>query len=180
MIGKLLCRKKIPGRKVVYLTFDDGPVPETTPYVLNILKEEGVHATFFMVGRNIARYPELYHRVKTEGHTIGDHTFDHKIENTDLEKTNPLLFRPPHGRITPWQAYKILKNGRYIVLWDVMTHDWDKSYTPERILQRVKRKTRNGSIIICHDSVKSHNQTLPALRPIIQWLKKEMYEFETL
>lgn len=184
-----------PEERVVYLTFDDGPQPDTTPLVLDILKEEGVQATFFMVGANVVKEPALYERVRQEGHSVGSHTYNHKSGfklsfsaymeevakgHQPLGEDTQRLFRPPYGRMTWRQKNALLQQGYTIVLWDVMTHDWDKAYHADKILEIIQRYTRNGSIINCHDSLKSKAQTVPALRPMIQWLKSEGYVFGKL
>lgn len=184
-----------PEERVVYLTFDDGPQPDTTPVILDILREEAVPASFFMVGANVARYPELYEQILKEGHSVGSHTYNHvsgfklslsaymdevKRGHAILQTQEHKLFRPPYGRMTLREKNTLLKQGYTIVLWDVMTHDWDKEYYADKILNIVKRYTRNGSIINCHDSLKAKAQIVPALRPMIQWLKSEGYAFGKL
>ena len=185
--------RKDPSSKVVYLTFDDGPIPVVTATILDILKAEQVPATFFMVGENAERYPELKKRVLAEGHSIGNHTYNHltgtkvssqtyldNIAKADQVLEGVRLFRPPHGWMTCAEKRALIKRGYTIVLWDVMTHDWDKAYPAERIMEIVKRYTRNGSIINCHDSLKSQQQTLRALPDIIHYLKHEGYQFDKL
>ena len=182
-----------PSSKAVYLTFDDGPVPEVTPYILDILKAEEVKATFFMVAENADRYPEFKARVLEEGHRIGNHTYNHltgtkvsyneyltNIAKADKVLDGTRLFRPPHGWLTCRQQRALHQQGYTIFLWDVLTHDWDRAYPAERIIEIVRRYTRNGSIINCHDSIKSKQQTLRALPEIIHYLKNEGYAFYTL
>lgn len=182
----------------VYLTFDDGPRPEITPQLLDILKEEGVRATFFMVGENAARYPELVERVRREGHTIGNHTYHHvkgwkvsveeyieEVMRAQKVLTPPRLssgeengckpFRPPYGKMT-WRQKRALRQMGYdIYLWDVLTHDYDKDYSSERMLEIIRQYTRPGSIINFHDSVKSADRTPETVKKAIQWLKQEGY-----
>lgn len=184
--------RKNPSSKVVYLTFDDGPVPECTPYVLDILASYGVKATFFMVGENAERNPELVARVRQEGHTVGNHTYSHKKGYktctskyiNDVQKATEVLgsqlFRPPHGRMKYSQKKALLSAGYTIYLWDVLTHDYNARYTAERILSIVKRYVRNGSVITMHDSQKSTRQTLAALPMIIQYLQEAGYEMKSL
>ena len=191
----LLCpaEYRIPtaGREV-YLTFDDGPCPETTPTILDILRQHNVKATFFCVGDNIHKYPELFTQIKAEGHQVGNHTMHHSkgfYTNTndylnEIDECAALignnLFRPPHGLITPRQN-SMLRNKSYkIVQWDVITYDWDNKHTPEDILNVVKHYTRPGSIIVMHDSIKAAPRTLKILEEIIIWLKNESYELKTL
>ena len=162
-----------PSSKVVYLTFDDGPIPECTPQVLDILAQYGVKATFFMVGENVERYPQLLARVREEGHAVGNHTYHHlrgykTCTHTylqDAHKANTILqthlFRPPHGRMKYSQKQLLREEGWNIYLWDVLTHDYNPRYTVEKMLAVVKRYTRNGSIIVMHDSLKSRDRMLP-------------------
>ncbi len=194
-ILRLLCpaeyRIKSAGH-AVYLTFDDGPCPETTPQILDILQRHDVKATFFCVGDNIIQHPELFARIKAEGHQVGNHTMHHSkgfYTNTndylnEIDECAALvgnnLFRPPHGLITPRQN-SMLRNKDYkIVQWDVITYDWDSKHTPDDILSIVKRYTRSGSIIALHDSIKSAPRTLQILEDIILWLKTTGYELKTL
>lgn len=178
-----------PTEKAVYLTFDDGPIPEATPFILDTLREHGIKATFFMVGDNVRKYPELFERIKAEGHQIGNHTFNHLgafkhwtltyIANT--QKANDLigahLFRPPHG-LMRWSEYYWLRKKYKIVMWDLVTRDYSKWLTAEEILDNVKRYARNGSIITFHDSLKSIDKLRTALPASIQWLKQEGYAFK--
>ncbi len=185
--------------KCVYLTFDDGPIPEVTPQVLDILDRYHVKATFFWVGENVYRFPELAQEVYRRGHQVGNHTFNHlpgirvsqsiysmnwQLCDEIIQKTlgpswNSLLFRPPYGRMRPYQQKQVIKDHR-IILWDILTHDYNKDYTPARITRIVQRYMRNGSIILMHDSKKSAPNTLEALPMIIEWLQAEGYEFRTI
>jgi peptidoglycan/xylan/chitin deacetylase (PgdA/CDA1 family) len=181
-----------PSSKVVYLTFDDGPIPECTPQVLDILAQYGVKATFFMVGENVERYPELLARVREEGHAVGNHTYHHlkgfkTCTHTylqDAQQANVILqthlFRPPHGRMKYSQKKALHEAGQTIYLWDVLTHDYNPCYSVEKMLSVVKRYTRNGSIIVMHDSLKSKDRMLQLLPLLIQWLHAEGYKCETL
>ena len=174
----------------VYLTFDDGPIPETTPFVLDVLKEHNIKATFFMVGDNVRKHPLIYERVKAEGHQIGNHTFNHisgfkhsiKTYSDNAEKANTYLhshlFRPPHGWMRLTQYARLRKKYR-IVMWDLVTRDYSKWMTAEDVLNNVKRYTRNGSIITFHDSLKSIEKLKTALPQAIIWLKEQGYEFRT-
>ena len=178
-----------PTEKAVYLTFDDGPIPEATPFILDTLKAFGIKATFFMVGDNVRKYPELFERIKAEGHQIGNHTFNHLgafkhwtltyIMNT--KKANDLigahLFRPPHG-LMRWSEYYWLRKKYKIVMWDLVTRDYSKWLTAEEVLGNVKRYARNGSIITFHDSLKSIDKLRYALPEAIKWLKQEGYAFK--
>jgi peptidoglycan/xylan/chitin deacetylase (PgdA/CDA1 family) len=184
--------RKDKTQKKVYLTFDDGPITECTPKVLDILAQYGVHATFFMVADNAVRYPNLLERVRNEGHAVGNHTyhhikgFKHSTHDylQDVEKADQVLqthlFRPPHGRMTAQQKKAILAQGYTIVLWDVLTHDYNPRYSVEHMLKVIQRYTRNGSIITCHDSLKSKDRLLTLLPRMIEYLRNQGYEFATL
>lgn len=184
--------RKEPSSRVVYLTFDDGPIPECTPEVLDILARYGVQATFFMVGENAERYPQLLERVKKEGHTVGNHTYRHRrgcktstaAYLEDVAKANDILqapiFRPPHGRMQRTQKKALLNAGYTIYLWDVLTHDYNPQYTVEHMLSVVQHFTRNGSIITFHDSLKSKDRMLSLLPQVIEWLQKEGYQIKSL
>lgn len=179
------------GKKVVYLTFDDGPIPEETPWVLDILDRYDVKATFFMVGDNVRKYPEVFEEVKRRGHSYGNHTMHHLQglkENAttffrDITEADQLigsiLFRPPHGIISPLQT-KLIKRHYNIIMYDVVTRDYSKRVTKEQVLENVKRYTRNGSIIVFHDSLKAHDKMRYALPKAIEWLKEQGYEFRQL
>lgn len=184
--------RKDPSSKVLYLTFDDGPIPECTPYILDILSLYGVKATFFIVGDNAVKYPELLDRIRQEGHMVGNHTFRHlrgiktstadylsDVNMADAVVHSP-LFRPPHGRMRAAQKRALLQAGYQIYLWDVLTHDYNPAYTPEQMLQIIQRYVRNGSIITCHDSLKSRDRLLGFLPMMIVWCKEQGYSFERL
>ncbi len=176
--------------KAVYLTFDDGPIPEATPFILDTLAAFGVHATFFMVGDNVRKYPELHRRVVEDGHRIGNHTYNHLggfkhsigTYSANARKANELLhtdlFRPPHGWMRLDQYYWLGRTYR-IVMWDVVTRDYSKWLTAEDVFNNVKRYVRNGSIITFHDSLKSIDKLRTALPESIKWLKEQGYEFRT-
>lgn len=181
-----------PSSKVVYLTFDDGPIPECTPQVLEILSHYGVKASFFMVAENADRYPDLLQHVREADHTIGNHTYHHlKGYKTcltsylrDIADAHAVLqthlFRPPHGRMTYSQKKALREAGYQIYLWDVLTHDYNPKYTPAKILRIVQHFTRNGSIIVFHDSLKSKDRMLQALPKVIEWLQAEGYSIQPL
>ena len=178
--------------RVVYLTFDDGPISECTPQVLEILSRYNAKATFFMVAENAARYPELVARVRAEEHAVGNHTCHHMRGHQSCTQDyvadaflgeqilQTKLFRPPHGRMRYSQKKAMLDAGYTIYLWDVLTHDYNPCYSAERILSVVKRYTRNGSIIVLHDSLKSRDRMLKALPQVIEWLQGEGYELRSL
>lgn len=178
-------------KKTVYLTFDDGPIPEITPWVLDILDKYKIKATFFCVGDNVRKHPEIYAEVINRGHHVGNHTYNHLqgirtltknyIKNVDMaaEYIQSKLFRPPHGHIRLPQFFK-LRSKYKIVLWDVVTRDYSKRLTPEEVLENVKHYTRNGSIIVFHDSLKAEKNMKYALPKAIEWLLSEGYEFRLI
>ena len=176
--------------KAVYLTFDDGPIPEATPFILDTLERYGAKATFFMVGENARKYPHLLAEVKARGHRIGNHTNNHiggfrwwswlylanVVEANKVLHTN--LFRPPHGWMKMMQ-YRVLRHcGFRVVMWDVVTRDYSRRLTAEDVLNNVRRYTRPGSIITFHDSLKSIDRLEHALPEALQWLIQEGYEFK--
>ncbi len=176
--------------KAVYLTFDDGPIPEVTPKVLAILDKYGVKATFFMVGENIDKHPEVFEMVVKGGHAIGNHTYNHMkgwkvstaeyIANVQKFPKETKLFRPPYGRTWVWQRRAVKQRGYEIYLWDVLTRDYNPRRTPEAMLQQIQRQTRPGSIINFHDSIKSNERMLEVLPKAIEWLLANGYEIKTL
>lgn len=178
-------------RKVVYLTFDDGPIPEITPWVLELLKKEDIKATFFCVGENVQKYPEIYNQIIKDGHSVGNHTFNHwqglKNENQDffrnIEKAGLYidsdLFRPPHGWLKTSQ-YNFLKKKFRIIMWDLISCDYDQRIKPEKVLKNITDFVRPGSIITFHDSIKAQNNLFKALPLSIKWLKEQGYQFEAI
>ena len=159
----------------VYLTFDDGPIPKVTPWVLQQLKQYNAKATFFCIGSNIQKHPEIFTQLLAEGHTIGNHTFHH-VKGTTMHLNKYIadikaaedeilkqvqydypnkLFRPPYGKMTPLQAKKIEQQGYKIVMWDVLSADFDPEISTEKCLQNVIRNIRPGSIVVFHDSLKA-------------------------
>ncbi|MHB9055340.1 MAG: polysaccharide deacetylase family protein [Paludibacteraceae bacterium] len=179
------------GGKAVYLTFDDGPNPVVTPQVLNILEEYGVKATFFCVGENVEKFPEVFNEVKKRGHSLGNHTYNHVkgfeksvkeyVDNVSRadELIQSKLFRPPHGKIT-FRQVKALKNDFKIIMWDFITYDYDKNVTPEAILKEIKKRTRKGSIVTFHDSLKAEMNVLAVLPDALKFWEKEGYEIRPL
>lgn len=183
--------RKKERQKVVYLTFDDGPVPEVTPEVLAVLDQFGVKATFFCVGDNVRKYPELFQEVIEKGHHVGNHTFNHikgfswnvKDYLANVAAASYLidskLVRPPHGQLTP-ALYRALSKQYQVVMWDLITRDYNRAFTPERILRNVQKYVRNGSIIVFHDSLKAKENVLTALPKTIRFLQQQGYQFQTL
>ncbi|MDR1544144.1 MAG: polysaccharide deacetylase family protein [Prevotellaceae bacterium] len=179
------------GSKTVYLTFDDGPCPKITPKTLDILDKFGIKATFFCVGDNVRKYPEIFEEIKRRGHTVGNHTMHHlKGFNTDfqsylndIEEANSYiqssLLRPPYGRIT-FRQLRELRKKYTIVMWDIITRDYNPCLPPKKIFSIIKKYTRKGSIIVFHDSEKSAKNMLEALPKAVEWLQKQGYEFKSL
>ena len=191
LFPEAIWRIKRKKRKVVYLTFDDGPIPDITPWVLDLLDTYGVKATFFLVGDNVRRSPHLFEEIKRRGHSWGNHTMHHlqgfkvtslrymrDITEADMLIGSP-LFRPPHG-IMRWSQAAALKNHYNIVMYDLVTRDYSKKLQPQQVLENVKRYTRNGSIIVFHDSLKAEKNLRYALPRAIEWLKAMGYEFHTI
>ncbi len=174
----------------MYLTFDDGPIPEVTPRVLAILAKYKVKATFFMVGENIDKHPEVYEQVVQAGHSIGNHSYNHLkgwrtsfktyMENVSKWPKKTTLFRPPYGKATLRQRIALHKMGYTLIYWDILTRDYDASVTPEQMLRLIQRDTRPGSIINFHDSLKSNERMLTVLPQAIEWLQKEGYVLAAL
>lgn len=178
-------------RRNVYLTFDDGPIPEVTPWVLDTLDHYGVKATFFCVGDNVRRNPELLQEILRRGHSIGNHTMNHMqsmkvttrtyLRNVAManELIGSRLFRPPHG-LMRWGTARLLKNHFTLIMYDLVTRDYSKKLTGEQVLNNVKRYARKGSIIVFHDSLKAEKNMKYALPRAIEWLKEKGYEFEAI
>ncbi|HNW76341.1 MAG TPA: polysaccharide deacetylase family protein [Bacteroidales bacterium] len=177
--------------KAVYLTFDDGPVPEVTPEVLRILADRHVGATFFMVGDNIRKHPDIYEQVVAAGHAVGNHTFHHLngwkiapaayVEDVMRVRTysDTHLFRPPYGRFTPSQ-YLILKKDFRFVVWSLLTWDFSPHVTPEQCLEMAIRNTRPGEIVVFHDSLKAQRNLLYALPRYLDEFRARGYVFKLL
>jgi peptidoglycan/xylan/chitin deacetylase (PgdA/CDA1 family) len=173
----------------VFLTFDDGPTPEITEWVLEQLKKYNAKATFFCIGNNIEKYPEIFQKTIAEGHAIGNHTFDHLngwktttedyIENVKLYETqNPKLvtrnlFRPPYGKIKHSQSKILRKLGYKIIMWDVLSRDYDQSISATQCLENVLSNIETGSIIVFHDSVKAEHNLKYVLPKTLEFLKEK-------
>ena len=178
-------------KKRVFITFDDGPIPEATPWVLDTLDRFGIKATFFMVGQNVERNHGLLDEVKRRGHAVGNHTLHHiqgasattmrymRDSAEGARLTGSSLFRPPHGWLRPRQLMALKKHYR-VIMYDLVSRDYSKRLTSEEVVDIVKRYVRNGSIIVFHDSIKSMPRLKTALPICLQWLKDEGYEFEIL
>lgn len=187
LFPEAIWRIKRKKHRAVYLTFDDGPIPEVTPWVLDTLDKYDVKATFFMVGDNARRHPWLVEEVKRRGHSYGNHTMHHlqgfKVTSMrymrDITEANEYidssLFRPPHG-LMRWSQAKAIKAHYNIVMYDLVTRDYSKRLNGYDVLANVKHYTRNGSIIVFHDSLKAERNLRFALPQAIEWLKSEGYE----
>lgn len=183
--------RKEPTEKKLYLTFDDGPIPEITTWVLDVLKQYNVKATFFCVGNNVEKHPAIFQRIVDEEHSVGNHTYNHlngwkthsplylKNVSKCKEVVNSRLFRPPYGKMKKTQ-FNILRRYYSIVLWDVLSGDYDRKTSPEKCLKNVVDKYRNGSIIVFHDNVKAWKNLEYALPKFIEHALKEGYRFESL
>lgn len=176
--------------KIVYLSFDDGPHPIVTPYVLDLLNQYQCKASFFVIGSNVEKYPEIISQIKANNHTIGNHSFSHlnayKVSNStylaDIKKADKTLsengiinsfFRPPYGRLT-WNKFRQIKTTKKIVLWDIISEDYSQK-SPEKLFEKIKRQTRPGSIIVFHDSEKCFENLQKILPNYLEFLKKEGY-----
>jgi peptidoglycan-N-acetylglucosamine deacetylase len=181
----------------VYLTFDDGPIPEVTENVLEILERQNIKATFFCIGDNIKKHPKIFQKLVSCGHAIGNHTYNHVkgwnvttelyLENVKfcseviLQHTiETKLFRPPYGRIKLSQAKALRKLGYKIIMWNVLSKDYDEKTKPKTCLNNIIKNTKSGSIIVCHDSIKAKNQLLPILEEAIITLKSKGFVFDTV
>jgi peptidoglycan-N-acetylglucosamine deacetylase len=186
---------KMPAAEnTIYLTFDDGPIPLVTPFVLEILKKFDAQATFFCIGDNIRKHPEIYRQLIAENHKIGNHTFHHLRgwdtgDNEyldDIRKCgllmNTTLFRPPHGRMRKSQEQRLLQEhpGTGVVMWDVLSGDFDPGLDPEKCLRNVLKHTRPGSIVVFHDSVKAFPRLQYVLPRAMEVWKARGYSFKTL
>jgi len=177
--------------KNIYLTFDDGPIPEVTPWVLDTLDFYGVKATFFCVAENVWRYPDIYQDMLRRGHRTGNHTYNHlrgfftstKRYLANVEKAAGFvqsdLFRPPHGELRASQYFHLRKKYK-IIQWDVITRDYNPELTGDHVLEIVKKYARNGSIIVFHDSLKSEKNMRYAMPKAIEYLLEQGYSFEKL
>lgn len=185
-------------KKDVYLTFDDGPTPEITPFVLDILKKYNAKATFFCIGKNIENHPNLFKRIVDEGHSVGNHTQHHKngwktsvksyireVEMCDtiinkFTVSDKKLFRPPYGKITNKKAKEIIKRGYKIVMWTVLSADFDSKISKENCLQNVLKNTKKGNIIVFHDSLKASEKLKYVLPQIMKDFTLQKLTFKAI
>lgn len=197
----------------IYLTFDDGPIPEVTPWVLDILKTYQAKATFFCIGDNVRKYPEIFERIISEGHAIGNHTFNHLngrktphkefLENVEKAQTElsaqlsisktampatvaknaelfPNLFRPPYGQLTASQARSVQQKGYQIVMWNVLSMDYDKNVSEEKCFENVAQSIQAGSIVVFHDSLKAQQNMQYALPKVLEVIVKNGWNCEKI
>lgn len=175
----------------IYLTFDDGPSPDVTPWVLDLLKQFDVKATFFLIGKNVQEHPELLDRIISEGHQIGNHTMNHEcgtktsihsyiasVGQADTHIKSD-LFRPPYGKITRNQFKKLIEEGKKIVFWSWLSYDFDMNLSPEKIIKK-SNKIKGGDILVFHDSEKSKDNLIYTLPLIIEKIKERNLTFKTL
>jgi peptidoglycan/xylan/chitin deacetylase (PgdA/CDA1 family) len=188
-------------KKELYLTFDDGPTPEITSWVLNELYKFEAKGTFFCLGKNIAAYPKIYQKIIANNHAVGNHTFNHlngfEIDtktyledvvefetlvnnHPELTANNPKLFRPPYGKMKLSQAKEIRKKGYKIIMWDVLSADFDTTISVEKCLENVIRNTSKGSIIVFHDSLKAKEKLQYVLPKVLEYYTKKGYKFKTI
>lgn len=182
-------------KKEIFLTFDDGPIPEVTEFVLDQLHNFNAKATFFCIGDNIRKHPAVFSRIINEGHSVGNHTFNHlngwKSSNkTYIKNTNKCesllphqkmkLFRPPYGKIKRKQAKQLLASGYKIIMWDVLSADFDSTISKEKCLQNVVNNIQNGSIIVFHDSIKASGKLYYVLPKVLKEFSQQGYEFTTI
>lgn len=191
-------------KKVIYLTFDDGPIPEVTPWVLKTLRLYQAKATFFCIGDNVKKHPNLFDKVLKEGHRIGNHTHHHlngwqthintyinDVKKADLlisermknAQNTPLkykLFRPPYGKITAKQAKNLQKLGFKIIMYDVIAYDWKQTLKPSTCYNNIIKNARSGSIVVLHDSLKAKDNVYKTLPKLLEYYKNKGYSFETL
>jgi len=175
----------------IFLTFDDGPTPEVTPWVLSALKEYNARATFFCLGKKVEQNPGLFQQIITEGHAVGNHSYSHlngwKTKNQDyykdINKASELihskLFRPPYGKITRKQV-KQLKNTYHIVMWDVLSYDYDPGISPQKCLKNVLKKTTSGSVIVFHDKANAKVNLQYVLPEILKYYTEQGFVFKSI
>jgi peptidoglycan/xylan/chitin deacetylase (PgdA/CDA1 family) len=180
--------------KTLYLSFDDGPHPSITPFVLQQLKKYNAKATFFCIGENVARHPSVFQQVIEEGHAVGNHSFSHlngwKNSDSDYinnikkagEYINSRLFRPPYGRIKRSQLRRLKKGEKKmkVVMWNILSGDWDMDLKPEKCYQQLKEKTRPGDIVVFHDSDKAWDRMSYSLPLFLEYFSLLGYQFRTI
>ncbi|MBT8266538.1 MAG: polysaccharide deacetylase family protein [Bacteroidia bacterium] len=178
--------------RVIYLTFDDGPTPEITDWTLKVLDDYNAKATFFCIGKNVKSHPALFSKISTGGHGIGNHTFNHikgwKSSHQDYldnvskasEYINSKLFRPPYGQIRPKQAAALVKKGYRVIMWNILSLDWDASISKEKCAENVIKNSQSGDIIVFHDSLKAATNLRYALPKVLQYFSEEGFKFRRI
>jgi peptidoglycan/xylan/chitin deacetylase (PgdA/CDA1 family) len=192
MLPRLIWRFSVK-EKIIFLTFDDGPIPELTPWVLDTLKVYQAKATFFCVGENVVKHPKIFKRLSDEGHATGNHTFNHlngwqtdnKAYFENIKKCSPLiksnLFRPPYGKIKRSQLYSsFFKENFKVVLWDVLSYDFDGMVSPEKCLSNVLKNVKPGSVVVFHDNLKAEKNIKYALPKVLETLSSMGFRFEAI
>ena len=184
--------------KELFLTFDDGPTPEITNWTLDMLKHYNAKATFFCIGANIEKHPDIFHKIIADGHSIGNHTQHHvkgwktktktyitevldtetHIEALYGKRSN--LFRPPYGQIKPKQGKELIALNYKVIMWDVLSFDWQKEISEDDCLKNVISKSTKGSIIVFHDSIKASKNMMYALPKVLEYFSEEGYQFKAL
>ena len=180
-------------QKELYLTFDDGPHETATPFVLDQLKQYNAKATFFCLGKNVQSYPRIYERILNEGHSVGNHTFNHtngwQAKNdeyvnsiTEAEKyIDSKLFRPPYGKISPFVSKLIRKKlGYKIIMWNVLSADFDENLSPEKCAENLLLFSKPGSIIVFHDSTKAWQRMSYALPKVLSYFAEQKFSFKAI
>lgn len=189
--NKDICWKVSDSEQNVYLTFDDGPHPVVTPMVLDILLEYNMKACFFCIGKQVELYPDIFNRILTEGHIVGNHSYSHRsgwkipvneyVE--DVHQASKVirsnLFRPPFGRITPFQ-FKVLKGQYKIIMWDILSKDYDDTLSNDEVITNATNEVSPGSIIVMHDNDKTETRMETILPAIIRILKEKGWNFKLL
>ncbi|HMY84143.1 MAG: polysaccharide deacetylase family protein [Saprospiraceae bacterium] len=180
-----------PGEKKIFLTFDDGPIPEVTPWVLDRLDEFDAKATFFCVGENIHKHPEVFNDVIERGHGVGSHTYNHlngwETDNLEYllnvkkaaQMSHSVLFRPPYGKLKPKQAQFLHKHYQ-IVMWDVLSGDFDQNISKEQVYKNVVNNAVDGSIIVFHDSLKAKERMEYALPRVLEYFSEKGFSFAAI
>lgn len=178
--------------KTIFLTFDDGPTPEITCWGLSQLKIFNAKATFFCIGANIDKHPQIYQDILEQGHAIGNHTYNHlkgwatktpeyvkNVEQAD-KLINSKLFRPPYGKLKKSQGKTLLERGYKIIMWDVLSFDWDQSVKSEKCYQNVIKNVTPGSIVVFHDSIKASKNLYQTLPKVLTYFSQKGYHFKSL
>lgn len=201
LFPKLVWEFSVTSKKI-YLTFDDGPIPEVTPWVLEQLANYNAKATFFCIGDNVKKHPEVYNSIISEGHAIGNHTEHHlnawKVSNTTYisdsilceetlqnalkspQEATTNLFRPPYGKITPHLAKKLREAGYTIIMWNILSGDFDSTLSQEKCLSNVVKNTESGSIVVFHDSLKAYEKLQYVLPKVLAHFNNLGYTFDRI